>query len=81
MKLKLSKEFELRIKDIEKQNLEKLMFSKQEAKRAFDVTLENVKTIYEDEIKQLKVGKKEQEDKISKLKREIVKREGDIQLL
>ena len=78
MKLKLSKEFELRIKDIEKQNLEKLMFSKQEAKRAFDVTLENVKTIYEDEIKQLKVGKKEQEDKISKLKREIVKREGDI---
>lgn len=45
LKLKLTKEYELRIKDMEKNHLEKLMLTKQEAKRVFDVTLENVKNI------------------------------------
>ena len=40
--------------------------------------MENMKTIYEDEIKSLKGAKKELEDKVNKLKRELVKREGDV---
>ncbi len=39
--------------------------TKQETRRAFDVTMENMKTIYEDEIKSLKHIKKEQEDKVN----------------
>lgn len=42
------------------------------------MTMENMKTIFEDEIKSLKASKKDYEDKINKLKRELVKKEGDI---
>ena len=80
-KLKLTKDFELKIKDLEKLHYERMHMTKQETKRAFDVTLENMKTIYEDEIKALKGAKKEQEEKINQLKRELVKKEGDVQLL
>lgn len=45
------------------------------------MTMDNMKTIYEDEIKQLKQIKKELEDKHNQLKRELVKKEGDIKLL
>jgi hypothetical protein len=55
IKLKLSKEYELKCKDMEKLHFERLTITKQESKRAFDITLENVKAIYEDEIKSLKV--------------------------
>lgn len=55
-----------------------MQLTKQETKRAFDITLENMKTIYEDEIKQLKANKKESEEKINQLKRELVKKEGDV---
>lgn len=81
IKLKLSKDFELKLKDMEKINYERLMNTKAEAKRAFDVTLENVKNIYEDEIRALKGTKKDMEEKINSLKRELVKKEGDVQLL
>lgn len=40
--------------------------------------MENMKIIYEDEIRSLKTGKKELDDKINHLKRELVKKEGDI---
>jgi SMC interacting uncharacterized protein involved in chromosome segregation len=40
-----------------------------------------MKTIYDDEIKALKLTKRELEDKVNNLKREIVKKEGDVQLL
>jgi len=40
--------------------------------------MENMKTIYEDEIKSLKQSKKDFEEKVNNLKRELVKKEGDI---
>ena len=40
-----------------------------------------MKQIYDDEIKSLKVSKRELEERGNNLKREIVKKEGDIQLL
>eukprot|EP00347_Sterkiella_histriomuscorum_P006351 403353091 len=80
-RLKLSKDYELKIKDIEKLHYERLQMTKQETRRAFDVTMENMKTIYEDEIKQLKQIKKDLEEKMNQHKRELVKKEGDIQLL
>lgn len=40
-----------------------------------------MKAIYDDEIKALKGAKRELEEKVNTLKREIVKREGDVQLL
>ena len=43
--------------------------------------MENMKIIYDEEIKALKSSKRELEDKINQLKRELVKKEGDIQLL
>ena len=58
-KVKLSKEYEIKIKDLEKIHFERMQLTKQETKRAFDITLENMKTIYEDEIKALKTIKKE----------------------
>lgn len=66
---------------MEKLHYERLQMTKQETRRAFDVTMENMKTIYEDEIRALKTIKKESEDKINQLKRELIKKEGDIQLL
>ena len=55
-----------------------MQLTKQETRKAFDITMDNMKTIYEDEIKGLKGQKKELEDKINKLKRELVKKEGDV---
>lgn len=59
IKIKLSKDFELKIKEMEKVHFERLTVTKLEAKRAFDMTLENVKSIYDEEIKTLKGFKKE----------------------
>lgn len=78
LRLKLTKEYELKIKDLEKLHYERMILTKQETKRAFDITLENMKTIYEDEIKLLKGTKKELEEKVNVSKRELVKKEGDI---
>lgn len=78
MKLRLSKEFELKIKQMEKEHSERVHTTKYETRKAFDYTMENMKNIYEDEIKALKAKLKEHEDKISLLKRERVKLEGDI---
>ena len=60
---------------------ERLQLTKQEAKRAFDMTLDNMKSIYDDEIRALKANRKEMEEKVNNLKRELVKKEGDVQLL
>jgi hypothetical protein len=51
MKLRLSKEFELKIKDMEKDHSERIHTTKSETRKAFDYTMENMKNIYEDEIK------------------------------
>jgi ribosomal protein L29 len=37
-----------------------------------------MKTIYDDEIRVLKASKKELEEKVNNLKRELVKKEGDV---
>ncbi len=66
---------------MEKLHYERLQLTKQETKRAFDITLDNMKHIYDDEIKTLKIAKRELEDKVNTLRRELVKKEGDIQLL
>ena len=50
-KLKLTKDFELKMKDLEKLHYERMQIQKQEMKRGFDVTFDNMKTINEDEIK------------------------------
>lgn len=81
LKLRVTKEYEIKIKDLEKLHYERMQITKQETKRAFDVTLDNMKAIYDDEIKALKLAKRELEDKVNSLKRDIVKREGDVQLL
>lgn len=81
MKLRLSKEFEIKMKQMEKEHMERLHLTKQETRRAFDYTMENMKSIYEDEIKSLKGKIKDQDDRVALLKREKVKLEGDIQLL
>ena len=78
LRLKLTKDYELKIKDLEKLHYERMQLTKQETKRAFDVTLENMKTIYEDEIKVIKAAKRDLEDKVNIMKRELVKKEGDI---
>ena len=80
-RLRLTKEYELKMKDMEKLHYERIQLTKQEMRKAFDLTNENVKTIYEDEVKSLKQAKKELEEKLNKLKRELVKKEGDVQLL
>jgi hypothetical protein len=54
MKLRLSKEFELKMKSMEKEHSERLHTTKYETRKAFDYTMENMKNIYEDEIKSLK---------------------------
>ena len=66
------------MKELERIHYERLQLTKQETRRAFDVTMENMKTIYEDEIKQLKGNKRELEDRINQLKREVIKKEGDL---
>ncbi len=71
----------MKLKDQEKLHYERLQLTKQEAKRAFDMTLDNMKSIYDDEIRALKANRKEMEEKVNNLKREIVKKEGDVQLL
>ena len=81
LRLKISKEYELKIKDIEKVHYERMQVTRQETKKAFDVTMENMKTIYEDEIKVVKAAKRELEERVNTMKRELVKKEGDIQLL
>ena len=81
LKLRISKEYELKLKDLERIHYERLQLTKQEAKRAFDMTLENMKTIYDDEIRALKANRKDLEEKLNNLKRELVKKEGDVQLL
>ena len=58
--------------------MERLHLTKQETRRAFDYTMENMKSIYEDEIKSLKSKIKDQDDRVALLKREKVKLEGDI---
>ena len=68
----------MKIKDLEKVHYERLQLTRQETKKAFEVTLENMKTIYEDEIKVIKAQRRELEEKVNTLKREIVKKEGDI---
>jgi len=40
-----------------------------------------MKTIYDDEIRALKQAKRDLEDKLNNMKRELVKKEGDVQLL
>ena len=45
------------------------------------MTLDNMKSIYDDEIRALKANRKEMEEKVNNLKRELVKKEGDVQLL
>lgn len=80
-KLRLTKDFELQLKDMERQNAERIALNKQETKRAFDLTMENMKSIYDDEIKELKKQKKDLEDRQNALRRELIKREGDVQLL
>ena len=78
MKLNITKEYEIKIKDLEKLHYERMQLTKQETKKAFDVTLDNMKAIYDDEIKALKTAKRELEDKVNTMKRELVKREGDV---
>lgn len=78
VKLRLTKEYEIKIKELEKLHYERMQLTKQETKKAFDITLDNMKAIYDDEIKALKTVKRELEDKINNLKRELVKREGDV---
>ena len=78
LKLRLKNEYELKMKELERIHYERLQLTKQETRRAFDVTMENMKTIYEDEIKQLKGNKRELEDRINQLKREVIKKEGDL---
>ena len=65
LKLRLKNEYELKMKELERIHYERLQLTKQETRRAFDVTMENMKTIYEDEIKQLKSNKRELEDRIN----------------
>ncbi len=81
LRLKLTKDYELKIKEIEKVHYERMQVTRQETKKAFDITLENMKIIYEDEIKVVKAAKRELEEKVNNMKRELVKKEGDIQLL
>jgi len=40
-----------------------------------------MKNIYDDEIRALKQSKRDLEDKLNNMKRELVKKEGDVQLL
>jgi SMC interacting uncharacterized protein involved in chromosome segregation len=40
-----------------------------------------MKSIYDDEIRALKQSKRDLEDKLNNMKRELVKKEGDVQLL
>ena len=42
-----------------------MQLTKQETRKAFDITMENMKTIYEDEIKVLKTAKKDYEEKLN----------------
>ena len=81
LRLSLTKDYELKLKDLERVHYERLQLTKQETKRAFDVTMENMKTIYEDEIKAVKAAKREIEERVNVLKREVVKKEGEVQLL
>jgi hypothetical protein len=68
----------LKLKDQEKLHYERLQQTKQDAKRAFDLTLDNMKSIYDDEIRALKQSKRDLEEKLNNMKRELVKKEGDV---
>ncbi len=71
----------MKLRDQEKLHYERLQQTKHDAKRAFDLTLENMKTIYDDEIRALKQSRRELEERLNNMKRELVKKEGDVQLL
>ena len=68
----------MKLKDQEKLHYERLQQTKQDAKRAFDLTLDNMKSIYDDEIRALKQSKRDLEEKLNNMKRELVKKEGDV---
>ena len=78
MRLRLTKEYELKIKEMERVHSERMLTTKQDTKKAFESTLENMKQIYDDEIKALKSHKRDLEEKNNNLRRELVRKEGDI---
>ena len=77
-KLKSEVEYERKLRDIERGYAEKVAIAKTETKKALEVTLENMKQTYEAEIRVVKQGKKKLEDSIDDLKRENIKKEGDV---
>ena len=78
MRLRLTRDYELKLKDLERVHMERLQTTKLDSKRAFDLTLENMKKIYDEEIKALKSTRRDLEDRCNNLKRELIKKEGDI---
>ena len=78
VRLRLTKEYELKIKEMERVHSERMLTTKQDTKKAFESTLENMKQIYDDEIKALKSHKRDLEEKNNNLRRELVRKEGDI---
>ena len=77
-KLKAEVEYERKLREIEKGYAEKVAIAKTETKKALEVTLENMKQTYEAEIRVVKQGKKKLESSIDDLKRENIKKEGDV---
>ena len=79
--LALKVEYDQKIRNLESDHQGQLSALKTQLKRAFNLDLQNLKLAYENQMKQIKISMKKQEENIQILHGDLVKKESEISLL